>query len=230
MDGDVGDEGAWEQLVEAGGEADMERIEGTIRFREVEGGVYVIHAGDTDYDPTNLPEDYRVDGLEVEADVVRQEEMASIRMVGPLVEIVRIRRTGAGVGAGSASGTASVAPGAFAVAGFLVPGMSAMSPDEAASWEGRTLYFSDTAAASGDHRCETPVHTRSRVSTDSLLRSPRLAPGSLDLPEPMIARVEVRCGGAPWPAPGGMLLEGRDGRWLLPWDGVWFELEAVPSA
>jgi len=89
-----GEGGSWDELVETAGDASVERIQGTVRYLEVEGGVYVIRAGDTDYDPTNLPEAYRVDGLPVAADVVRQEEMVSIRMVGPLVEIVRIRRTG----------------------------------------------------------------------------------------------------------------------------------------
>ena len=87
------DEGDWDVLRETADTEEVQRIGGTVRFLEVEGGVYVIRTDDTDYDPTNLPESYRVDGLAVEADVLVRGDVASIRMVGPVVEVVRIRRS-----------------------------------------------------------------------------------------------------------------------------------------
>lgn len=90
------DEGDWDVLRGTADTEEVQRIGGTVRFLEVEGGVYVIRTDDTDYDPTNLPESYRVDGLAVEADVLVRGDVASIRMVGPVVEVVRIRRSPGG--------------------------------------------------------------------------------------------------------------------------------------
>lgn len=67
-------------------------IVGTVRHREVEGGFFAIQGDDgVTYDPTNLPADFRKDGLKVEADARRQDDMAGIHMAGPIVQIVRIR-------------------------------------------------------------------------------------------------------------------------------------------
>lgn len=59
------------------------------------GRVWVIRDADgTRYNPTNLPEAYRTAGVRVEADVIPRDDAASIAMVGPIVDIVRIRRSG----------------------------------------------------------------------------------------------------------------------------------------
>lgn len=69
-------------------------IEGTIRHLDLEGGVWVLEGDDgTTWNPTNLPEGFRTEGLEVEAEARIQEDAMSMAMVGPLIEIVRIRRT-----------------------------------------------------------------------------------------------------------------------------------------
>ena len=46
----------------------------------------------TQYNPLNLPTESQVDGLAVEADTRRADDVASIGMVGPMVELLRIRR------------------------------------------------------------------------------------------------------------------------------------------
>ena len=46
----------------------------------------------TTYDPTNLPDAFKQDGLGVEAEARRRDDAAGIHMVGPIVDIVRIRR------------------------------------------------------------------------------------------------------------------------------------------
>lgn len=68
-------------------------ITGTVHFTNVEGGVYSIRAEDgTNYDPVNLPEAFRKDGLAVEADARKQEAMVGINQVGPIVALIRIRQ------------------------------------------------------------------------------------------------------------------------------------------
>jgi len=67
-------------------------ITGTVHHLDLEGGLFVIR--DTEgrqYNPLNLPDAFRVDGMALEADARRRDDMASIGMVGPLVELLRIR-------------------------------------------------------------------------------------------------------------------------------------------
>ena len=68
------------------------RVSGTVKFLDLEGGVFVIRddAG-VQYNPTNLPEPFRQDGLSIEADAFRRDGMVSIAMVGPMIELSRIR-------------------------------------------------------------------------------------------------------------------------------------------
>lgn len=71
------------------------RITGTVHRLEVEGGVWVIRdAQGTQYNPTNLPDAFKTEGLAVEAEARRRDDLASIGMVGPIIELRRIRQTG----------------------------------------------------------------------------------------------------------------------------------------
>ena len=55
--------------------------------------MYVIRdAAGTSYNLTNLPSEFRVDGLAVEADATRRDDLVSIGMVGPMVDLLRIRK------------------------------------------------------------------------------------------------------------------------------------------
>jgi hypothetical protein len=68
-------------------------IEGVVTKVPVEGGCWVIKTADgTQYEPTVLVEDLRVEGEKVRAVVVPRPNMTSVCMVGPMVEIVRIER------------------------------------------------------------------------------------------------------------------------------------------
>lgn len=75
------------------GAANLVEIEGIVRYHELEGGFYAIQSreGET-YNPTNLPEEFRQDGLPVRARVRIRGDMMGIHQVGPLVEIVEIRK------------------------------------------------------------------------------------------------------------------------------------------
>jgi len=69
------------------------RIAGVIRHDNLEGGFWAIRGDDSvTYDPTNLPEEFRREGLRVEAEATRRDDMAGIHMAGPLVELRRIRK------------------------------------------------------------------------------------------------------------------------------------------
>lgn len=99
-------------MPEALADATAIQLVGTVHHMDPEGGLYVIRGTDgTNYNRTNLPEAFRLDGTPVEAEARRRDDMASIGMVGPLVEIIRIRRRAAGddaaAGGGSVTGTLS---------------------------------------------------------------------------------------------------------------------------
>jgi hypothetical protein len=67
-------------------------IVGTVQYSDIEGGFYSIRADDgTNYDPTNLPAEFRKNGLAVEAEARKQENMVGIHQVGPIVQLIRIR-------------------------------------------------------------------------------------------------------------------------------------------
>lgn len=69
------------------------RITGTVHHLELEGGLFVIRdAEGIQYNPINLPEAFRREGMAVEAEARRRDDMASIGMVGPIVELLRIRQ------------------------------------------------------------------------------------------------------------------------------------------
>lgn len=83
-------QGGWQRL--APGEPEL-RFTGMVHYLELEGGLYLIRdAGGTNHNPVNLPDAFRRDGLAVEVEARRRADLLSIGMVGPMVELVRIRR------------------------------------------------------------------------------------------------------------------------------------------
>jgi len=88
-----GDEAAWvtpSPAAEEGG-TDL-RITGVVSRLELEGGFFAIRGDDgVTYDPTNLPPEFQKDGLKVEAEARRRDDMMGIHQVGPIVQLVRIR-------------------------------------------------------------------------------------------------------------------------------------------
>ncbi len=64
---------------------------GKVTRVQIEGGFWGILGDDgTKYDPINLPEEYKKDGLPVRFEVKNREDMASFHMWGQIVEIVKI--------------------------------------------------------------------------------------------------------------------------------------------
>lgn len=79
---------------EAGNTADATEVvsdSGTIVWRTVEGGFYVIETdGGKTYDPINLPAEYRAKGLRVRFEAKVRSDLMSTHMAGTLVEITSI--------------------------------------------------------------------------------------------------------------------------------------------
>jgi inhibitor of cysteine peptidase len=68
-------------------------VTGVVRHFDLEGGFFAIRGDDgTTYDPSNLDEEFRQDGLRVHARVRLRPDMGGIHMVGPIVDIIEIRK------------------------------------------------------------------------------------------------------------------------------------------
>jgi hypothetical protein len=64
---------------------------GVVRFVDVEGGCWAIDTGQTRLQPINLTEPFRVDGLAVSFAAEARPDLASICMVGQIVELTAIQ-------------------------------------------------------------------------------------------------------------------------------------------
>jgi hypothetical protein len=79
--------------VPAGRAADQMEISGVIRYYKLEGGFFAIRGDDDQvYNPINLSEEFRQDGLPVVAKVKVRRDRMGIHQVGTLVEVVEIRK------------------------------------------------------------------------------------------------------------------------------------------
>lgn len=65
---------------------------GTVVFVDVEGGCWGLDTTEGRVEPRNLPEEFRIDGLRVRFEAVRVLDVASICQIGPIVDLVSVRR------------------------------------------------------------------------------------------------------------------------------------------
>lgn len=66
-------------------------ITGVVRHFDLEGGFFAIRGDDgVTYDPSNLAEEFRRDGLRVRARVRLRPDMGGIHMVGPIVDVIEM--------------------------------------------------------------------------------------------------------------------------------------------
>lgn len=71
--------------------ADTIEITGTIVYKNFEGGFFAIDSDDgSKYNPTNLPESFRKDGLKVKVSARHKKDAMSIHMYGAIIDIVKI--------------------------------------------------------------------------------------------------------------------------------------------
>jgi hypothetical protein len=77
---------------EKGGAGAQIHITGVVRHFELEGGFYAIRGSDSvTYDPRNLPAEFQKDGLNVEADARKRDDVMGIHQMGVIVDLERIR-------------------------------------------------------------------------------------------------------------------------------------------
>ena len=67
---------------------------GTVQYLDLEGGCWVIKSSGERYEPLSLPSEFREDGLRLRFEARPAEDVASICMVGPIIELVEIERAG----------------------------------------------------------------------------------------------------------------------------------------
>jgi len=68
-------------------------VTGTIVFLSFEGGFYGIKGDDgRSYDPTNLPVEFRKEGMRVRFEAKELRDRASFHMWGTIVELVHIEK------------------------------------------------------------------------------------------------------------------------------------------
>lgn len=80
-----------ERPVASESSSDIFVITGTITYVEIEGGFFTIDGDDgSKYDPVNLPDAFRKDGLHVKATVRLRTDVMSVHMHGKIIEIVDI--------------------------------------------------------------------------------------------------------------------------------------------
>lgn len=65
---------------------------GTVVWHEVEGGFYAIRHAEKTYEPINLPQEFRTEGMRVYFEAKVREDLAGTHMVGPLIELQTIRQ------------------------------------------------------------------------------------------------------------------------------------------
>ena len=67
------------------------RIQGTVVYKDLEGGFFAIES-DTGkiYDPINLPDHFKKQGLKVKVNAKLRNDVGGIHMVGDIIEIIDI--------------------------------------------------------------------------------------------------------------------------------------------
>ncbi len=71
----------------------VRNIRGTMVRVEVEGGFYgIVAENGNKYDPLNLPDAFKVDGIKVKCQIEELDQQVSIHMWGKLVRILEIEK------------------------------------------------------------------------------------------------------------------------------------------
>ena len=179
--GTGGGTGRWIELEpESGNSGEAIEVTGTVRKLDIEGGVFVIeNAEGTRFNPTNLPEALKVDGKLVEAQARRRDDVMSIGMVGPMIELLRIRER-----EGSA---ATPAPAAGGESGSALPGtrwrLEDLAGDGVVDDAEATLEFVDGGRVAGNTSCNrftgTITLTGDAISFGPLATTRRACPEAL---------------------------------------------------
>jgi hypothetical protein len=121
--------------------------------------------------------------------------------------------------------------GRWTVVAHHIPGVSAMSDEEAMAWHGRVFELGENQAIFTGDTCQAVTYGSGTRRADRFLGEDyHVAPFTLGIEDSTIYLTWVSCDGEFRRAPGGVLIwKGQD--WLLtPWNGVFFELHREESA
>lgn len=70
---------------------DTVEITGTIVYKTLEGGFYAIEAEDgSKYDPMNLPESFKKDGMKIKINARLKPDVMGFHMYGSIIEVIDI--------------------------------------------------------------------------------------------------------------------------------------------
>jgi len=147
------DDGTWtEPAAATASDASQLRFAGSVHHLELEGGLYAIRdAGGTQYNPLNLPDDFKANGLAVDVEARRRDDTASIGMVGPMIEILRIRkRTSPAPRAAAQPATDEAQPSALLGTAWRLEDLAGKGVVERSQ---ATLEFPTDGRASGNGSC-----------------------------------------------------------------------------
>jgi inhibitor of cysteine peptidase len=88
----TGDEDTFVLDIDVMAENELIKNSGTITFLELEGGFYGILTEDENrYDPINLADEFKKDGIQVDFTAYPRNDMMSFHMWGQLIEIRTIQ-------------------------------------------------------------------------------------------------------------------------------------------
>lgn len=73
-------------------DGDGEMLTGQIKMIQVDCGGWGLQTDDEFYELQKLPDEYKEDGLRVQMAIKHLEDRASCTMVGPIVEVLEVKR------------------------------------------------------------------------------------------------------------------------------------------
>lgn len=101
------------------------------------------------------------------------------------------------------------------------PGISALTPEQARSWIGRSAAFLDSTASFADYRCAQPRYVQGTMTHDEFIQDYRVSPAAIGV-ESLIEITTVACQDSViWP---GSLLIHRGEQLVASWDGAFLML------
>jgi hypothetical protein len=72
-------------------QSDIFPVRGTVRYAGLDRTYVIVLDDGTQFNPINLPDRFKINGVQVEAQVRRRNDVFSTEMKGPMIEILRIR-------------------------------------------------------------------------------------------------------------------------------------------
>ena len=166
---------------EADGRGEAITLRGTVRHLDLEGGVWVNEdAGGARYTPMNLPDAFQRDGMAVEAEGRRRDDVMSVSMVGPMVELLRIRERSGESASPAPSSPASLTGRTWVLedlsgAGVIDDAQATLEVAQDGRVRGRATCnrFSGSATIAGDSIAFGPLASTRMACAEALMNQER---------------------------------------------------------